>query len=188
MRGAIATIRALLSDERGNVLALTAIGIPLVLGCAALAVDTIQWAYAKRELQAAADAAAIAGVYGLIQTGDMENAVDKSLAANAKLDSRRAVTAEQSPAAYPDVPFAVKVQITSPSSMTFTRLFLRRAPIITAEATATVVEHGEFCAFAIGSDEETGLQIETSAQIEADCGLATNAASAKAIQADGSAT
>ena len=55
-------LRSLVRDESGNVIALTAVGIPLLLGCAGLAVDTIQWVSAKRELQSAADAAAIAGI------------------------------------------------------------------------------------------------------------------------------
>lgn len=187
MRRAVATIRTLLRDERGNVVALTAIGIPLILGSAALAVDTIQWAYAKREVQAAADTAAIAGVYGLIQKGDMEAAVDRSIAANANLDTKRAVTAEQSPAAHEDDPFAVKVQVAVPASLTFAQFFLRRTPTITAQATATVVENGEFCAFAIGSEEEDGLQIDPSSDVDMECGLATNASSGKAIEADSSA-
>ena len=187
MRKAVATIRALLNDERGNVIALTAIGIPLILGSAALAVDTIQWAYGKRDLQAAADAAAMAGVYGLIQNGDMDNAVDKSVSANADLDPKRAIAAEQSPAGHEGDPFAVKVQIAVPARTTFARLFMRSAPTITAEATATVVENGEFCAFAIGSDDETGLLIDPSSDIDMECGLATNASSSKAIEADSSA-
>ncbi len=187
MRRAVATIRALLKDERGNVIALTAIGIPLILGSAALAVDTIQWAYGKRDLQAAADAAAMAGVYGLIQNGDMDNAVDKSVSANADLDPKRAVAAEQSPAGHEGDPFAVKVQIAVPARTTFARLFMRSAPTITAEATATVVENGEFCAFAIGSDDETGLLIDPSSDVDMECGLATNASSSKAIEADSSA-
>ena len=58
VRRLAAILRSLVADERGNVLAMTAIGIPLLLGCAGLAVDTIQWVSAKRELQSAADAAA----------------------------------------------------------------------------------------------------------------------------------
>ena len=90
-----AIFRSLITDERGNVLAMTAVGLPLLLGCAGLAVDTIQWVSAKRELQSAADAAAIAGVYGLVQTGDMEQAVDASLASNRNLHPHRAVLAER---------------------------------------------------------------------------------------------
>lgn len=144
LRQVSATLRSLIADESGNVLAMTAVGLPLLFGCAALAVDTVQWAFAKRELQAAADAAAIAGVYALVQTGNMEAAVDGSLASNRKLDPKRAVSAERSPAPYGDDPFAVRVRIASPAGMTFARLFLSRAPTLDAEATATIVENGEF--------------------------------------------
>ena len=63
VRRGIATLKALLRDESGNVLALAAVGLPIMIGCAALAVDTVQWVFAKRQLQAAADAAAIAGLF-----------------------------------------------------------------------------------------------------------------------------
>ncbi len=188
LRQVSATLRSLIADESGNVLAMTAVGLPLLFGCAALAVDTVQWAFAKRELQAAADAAAIAGVYALVQTGNMEAAVDGSLASNRKLDPKRAVSAERSPAPYGDDPFAVRVRIASPAGMTFARLFLSRAPTLDAEATATIVENGEFCAFAIGADDGTGLEIEPGANVEMECGMATNASSPKAIIGDNSAT
>lgn len=187
VRRGIATLKALLRDESGNVLALAAVGLPIMIGCAALAVDTVQWVFAKRQLQAAADAAAIAGVYGLIQHGDMETAVDRSVASNRSLDPRRSIAAEQSPRPFDKDPFAVHVRIAAPAAMTFTSLFLRNQPSIVAEATASVVENGDYCAFAIGSDEETGLKVEPSANLEMDCGLATNASASKAISAEGSA-
>jgi len=188
LRRVAATLRSLIDDERGNVIAFAAIGLPLIFGCAALAVDTAQWVFAKRELQAAADAAATAGVYGLIQSDDMELAVDKSLASHPNLPANRSVIATRSPdQAKPD-PFAVRVQIASPVKMTFTSLFLKRAPIVDVQATATVVENGEFCAFAIGSDQENGVRIEPSANVEMDCGVATNASSKDAFEAEGSAT
>ena len=185
---AAAAFKALIKDERGNVLALTAIGLPLLFGCAAIAVDTVQWDFAKRELQAAADAAAIAGVYAIVQSADMESAVDGSIASNRNLDPKRAVSAERSPATHKDDPFAVRVQIASPVGMTFSKLFLSQAPTLDAEATATIVENGEFCAFAIGTDDDSGLEIKSSANIEMECGMATNASSPKAIIGDSSAT
>ena len=187
LRRVKATLWELLGDEGGNVLALAAVGLPIILGCAALAVDTVQWVFAKRELQATADAAAIAGVYGLIQKGDMDSAVDASVASNQKLDPRRSVSADQSPAPYDKDPFAVRVRIATPAAMTFTSLFLRHPPSLSVEATATVVENGDYCAFALDSDEETGLRIEPSSNVEMDCGMATNASAKKAISAEGSA-
>lgn len=188
MRRAKAALWELLGDERGNVLALAAVGLPIMIGCAALAVDTVQWVFAKRELQATADAAAIAGVYGLIQKGDIETAVDASVASNQTLDPRRSVSADQSPAPYDKDPFAVRVRISTPATMTFTSLFLKRPPSLSVEATATVVENGDYCAFALDTDEETGLRIEPSANVEMDCGMATNASAKEAISAEGSAT
>ncbi|WP_345166402.1 pilus assembly protein TadG-related protein [Sphingomonas daechungensis] len=183
-----ATLGVLLNDERGNVLALAAVGLPIMLGCAALAVDTVQWVFAKRELQSTADAAAIAGVYGLIQTGDMETAVDRSISANQSLDRRRSVSAEQSPAPRDKDPFAVRVRLATPASMTFTSLFLSKPPVISVEAIATVVENGDYCLFALDTEQETGLKVEPSSSVEMDCGMATNASSKDAISAEGSAS
>ncbi|MDP9085901.1 MAG: Tad domain-containing protein [Pseudomonadota bacterium] len=61
--------------------------LPLVIGCAGLATDTIQWTLWKRQLQRAADSAAIAGVFQRVvtntQTG-VETAVCNDLAKNQK--------------------------------------------------------------------------------------------------------
>ena len=50
-------------SKRGNVLAIAGAALPLFIGAAGLATDTIQWTLWKRQLQRAADSAAIAGVY-----------------------------------------------------------------------------------------------------------------------------
>lgn len=55
--------REIWEDKRGNSLIIAAAALPLLLGSAGLATDTIQWALWKRQLQRAADSAAIAGVY-----------------------------------------------------------------------------------------------------------------------------
>src|SRR6478609_819598 len=59
----IGFIKKLVGDRRGNVLAIAAACLPLVVGAAGLATDTIQWTLWRRQLQRAADSAAIAGVY-----------------------------------------------------------------------------------------------------------------------------
>jgi hypothetical protein len=189
LRSAIATFRNLLRDDRGNVMTLIAFVLPLMIGCAGLAVDTIQWVYAKRDLQSAVDAAAVAGVYGLIQTGDMEDAVARNLAANPDLAKDRAVNAEQSPDGYRDDPMAVRVRVTIPAHLTFSSLFLKKPPAISVVATATVVEtDADFCAVALGDDDETGLTIESGADLDLGCGIATNSSAKDAVKADGSST
>ena len=59
----IGFFKKLWRDKRGNALVIAAAALPLVLGSAGLASDTIEWALWKRQLQRAADSAAIAGVY-----------------------------------------------------------------------------------------------------------------------------
>src|SRR3954462_1065263 len=55
--------RKLWRDKRGNALLLAGAALPILVGAAGLASDTIQWTLWKRQLQRAADSAAIAGVY-----------------------------------------------------------------------------------------------------------------------------
>jgi uncharacterized membrane protein len=45
-------IRSLAAGERGNVLVLTAATMPMIIGSAALGLDTVQMALWKRELSA----------------------------------------------------------------------------------------------------------------------------------------
>ena len=180
--------RSLLRNEQGNMLALVAAGFPLLIFSAGLAVDTSTWVQSKSKLQQVADAAAMAGVYGVIQGDEPEAAADKSIASNKDLDARRAVQVERSPIGHSQDPYAVLVRVSAPAKLSFSSLFLKNSPTITAEATATVVENGEFCAFAIGSAKETGVQIEPGSRLELECGIATNASSAKAIVADASSS
>ena len=59
--------RKIWNDDTGNVLVVMAATMPLFIGAAGLATDTIQWTLWKRQLQRAADSAAIAGVYERVQ-------------------------------------------------------------------------------------------------------------------------
>src|ERR1044071_7771183 len=75
----IGFFRKLLKDRRGNVMVISAAAMPLILGAAGLATDTIQWTLWKRQLQRAADSAALAAVYTRLKTDtqtDVEDAVD----------------------------------------------------------------------------------------------------------------
>src|SRR5437588_5488700 len=63
----------LMRSRRGNVLAIAAATLPLFIAAAGLATDTIQWTLWKRQLQRAADSAAIAGVYNREANGGATN-------------------------------------------------------------------------------------------------------------------
>ena len=59
----ISFFRKLWHNKRGNALVIAGACLPMIVGAAGLASDTIQWTLWKRQLQRAADSAAIAGVY-----------------------------------------------------------------------------------------------------------------------------
>ena len=58
--------RRICRDRRGNALVIAGAALPLIIGSAGLASDTVQWVLWKRQLQRLADSGAIAGVYARV--------------------------------------------------------------------------------------------------------------------------
>jgi hypothetical protein len=156
----IGFIRKLLKDRRGNALAIACAAMPLVVGAAGLAVDTIEWTLWKRQLQRAADSAAFAGAYDRAAaasgaTTNTPTAVCNDLAVNLHTWMRLIGTSpctgtgnhgSYSALAYPtDTAFVTKqVQVTLriQQALPFSSLFMSAAPVITAVATAGSVSAG----------------------------------------------
>jgi len=68
-------------------------------------------------------------------------------------------------------------------------MFLKHTPLISAEATATVVKNGKYCAFALGPmEDQAGLVLRPDSDVQADCGVTTNAMSKHALEAQGTST
>lgn len=158
-----------------------AISFPLLLGSAGLAVDMIQWTLAKNALQKTADQAAVAGVNALVQGASLDDAVGRAVAMSRNLDRSTSAQTEQSPDGRHDDPFAVLVRLSAPASMTFSNLFLQSTPTISVEATASVVENGEYCLLAFGAGEETGITVQPAGELDLECGLASNSSSPAAV-------
>ena len=60
-------LKKLRQSERGNIIVIAAASMPMVIGGAALAIDTVQLELWKRQIQRAADSAAIAGAYAVAE-------------------------------------------------------------------------------------------------------------------------
>ena len=177
-----AKLRRLFHNHSGNVAVMAALCLPLILGGAGLGVDTIQWVLAKRQLQGAVDGAAISGVYSALQSADAQAAAEERLAKSHLLDPRGAVLVENPAPGHEDDPFAVHVQVTIPAQLSFSGLFLSKPPLLTADATATVVQNGTYCAFALGAEPGTGVLIAANAELKGNCGIASNATSNMGIE------
>lgn len=174
-------LRSLLRSEDGNTMALIALAFPLLVGSAGFAIDMFQWTSAKSALQEIADQAAVAGVNAIVQGSSPEAAVAELVARSQAMEPSTATQVEVSPDSRPKDPFAVEVRLNAPARMTFSGLFLKDPFNLSAKATASVVESGEFCLLALGRDD-TGIAIQPGGQLEAECGLASNSSSSAAIQ------
>lgn len=162
-------------------MAVVAITFPLLVGSAGLAVDMIQWTVAKNALQKTADQAAIAGVNALVQGADLDSAVSEAVALNKSLDRSASTQVTQSPDGRRDDPFAVQVRVSAPASMTFSGLFLSQPFSLSVQATASVVENGEYCLLALGATADTGVTVLPAGELKADCGLASNSSAPNSV-------
>lgn len=183
-------------DRRGNALAIAGAALPLLVGAAGLATDTIEWTLWKRELQRAADSAAIAGVYERVDgASDAETtaAVSHDLTINQH-------TGMSLVSGYPQVSFPtdsgqmrdqVRVTLAVRKELPFSSLFMSEAPTIIANATAaTVPGPGTACIQALEtSASATGITNSGNTNIEAPaCVLHSNSPSTNSASAGGSSS
>lgn len=178
----ISFFKRLMRDRRGNALMIGAAALPLVLGSAGLATDTIQWALWKRQLQRAADSAAFAGVYAKFQEGSAQTAVTRDLNNNnhlwASLLSGFPQVSE--PADTTTQRYIVEVSLAAQQRLGFSSLFMSAAPVIRVTGRAAAMETDDFCVVALENTNESGIIIQGSSTVNLGCGMISNSRSATA--------
>lgn len=203
-------VRRLREDQKGNVLIIGAATLPMLLGAAGLAVDTIQLSLWKRQLQRAADSAAIAGAHALGQGASTDQAVANDLDEHIDYDigknespalsetdvesgSFAAGTLSAQPcvvrAVSPCYDQAVRVGLASERRLPFMSLFTHSLNNIEARGTAAVTGSGDFCMLALHNGPTPGVIAGGNANLDLSCGIASNSrASGDAINIFGDAT
>ncbi len=186
--------KKLWNSDRGNVLVIAGAALPMLVGAAGLATDTIQWALWKRELQRAADSGAIAGVYdrnSKTGTTGTEEAVlhDLDINHHTGLDwvNDPVVTF---PVDSGDMRNQVRVVLTVRKELPFSSMFMPAAPIIEAAATAASVPGSdEYCVVSLENNaSKTGITIGGNANIEMNCGMISNSPATNSALSNGSAS
>jgi Flp pilus assembly protein TadG len=183
-------LRKLSRNQRGNALIVCAATLPLVIGSAAIGVDTIQVSLAKRQLQRAADSAAIAGAYAKHAEQDVNTAVNHDLALNNDLPVSSTVI-QNAPAAgpYAGNQRAVRVILTAQRSVPFISFFTGSTMTVTTEATAMDIYSGDYCAVSLENGNVAGaISFAGSSTVNLGCGMITNSTSNNAVTAGGSST
>jgi len=186
-------------DRRGNALVIAGAALPLIIGSAGLASDTIQWSLWKRQLQRAADSAAMAGVFAKVQgqavgtcsniaTATYSNPVAYDLRKNEHLATVPTCTVTNPPStgSYTTDQYAVKVALSYQRTLAFSGMFMTAAPTITASATATIVPSGKYCVISLENTATTGITATGNADVDLGCGMITNSISMDAAVATGS--
>ena len=151
-------LKKLWRDRRGNALVIAGAALPLIVGSAGLASDTIQWALWKRQIQRMADSGAMAGAYAKVRGNTVDNCSNVASATytspvaydvrkNNHLPQTPVCSATNPPSTggYTADANAVRVTVSMQRALSFSGMFMTAAPNITGTATATIVPGGKYC-------------------------------------------
>lgn len=181
-------LNKLARDRGGNALVVCAATLPLVIGAAAIGVDTIQVSLARRQLQRTADSAALAGAYAKHNNQNVNTAVTHDLGLNDDVTLSVPAVVENAPTAGPQAgnTRAVRVVLTAERAVPFISFFTGDTMTVTAEATAMSVFEGQYCMVSLEDTNVTGIAIGGNATVNLGCGMISNSPSASAVTATGS--
>lgn len=197
-----AFLKKLWRDRRGNALVIAGAALPMLVGAAGLATDTIQWTLWKRQLQRAADSAAIAGVYDRELASGGTTTVDGTVTHDLTLNLHTFYglkTGNPNCSGRCTIEFPadsgvetdqVKVTLALQQRLPFSSMFLSTPPTITAVATAaSIPAGGDACIEALDTTSSTGVTFSGNAAVEMpDCDIFSNTAGTNSAIGRGSAS
>jgi Flp pilus assembly protein TadG len=185
---ALRLVHKLLRDRTGNAMIVVAATAPLLVAASAIGLDTIQVTLAKRQLQRAADSAAMAGAYSIAQSKTPQSSVTRDLELNNVVALKEPATVENAPTSglYAGNTRAVRVKLKASRSVPFMQFFTGTSMDIEVEATAAMVFQGESCVISLENTAVTGITFSGSTQVNLGCGVSTNSTATNAVVAGGS--
>jgi len=185
-------------DRRGNALVIAGAALPLVVGSAGLATDTIEWSLWKRQLQRAADSAALAGARAEMDrkaVGTCTNWSSATYASPVGYDVRKndhsgittSCVASNPPSsgAYTADAKAVHVVLSGSRALSFSGMFMSSPPTIRASSTATVVDYGKFCLVTLANTTTPGITMGCNSAANLGCGAISNSTGSSSITTNG---
>jgi len=166
-----------------------AIILPVLLGMVGLSVEVGHWFSKKRNLQAAADAGAMAGALVLYQGGSSvtaEAAASDFAVRNGAVAANVSYSNPPTSGAYTADANAVEVIVTETQTKMFSALFLSGVtPTLRARAVATTGTQALGCVVALDSSASEAVHLEGNAYMDLnDCGLTVNSTASNALTMD----
>lgn len=182
-------LRRLAADHGGSVAVMVALGLPVLVGVASLAIETGLWFAERRVLQNAADAAALSGAFEL--TAGRRTTVQQSALGDGRRNAADASFTIRTPPTsgkYAGNGAAVEVTVSRPQTLLLAALFLGDLPV-GARAVARAGTAGDACILALERVESSTAEFTGSADIVLqDCGVKANSTSAQALTISGSSS
>ncbi|HZP23756.1 MAG TPA: Tad domain-containing protein [Terriglobales bacterium] len=175
--------------EAGQVAALLAVSMTVLLLMAGLGVDVGYLRYQKEQMQKAADAAAIAGAIALGYNGAVTAAARADASANGFTHNSNGVTVTVN---NPPVsgPFAgnhgyVEVIVAQPRPTFFMRVGGFGSVNVSARAVSSTVQKATACIFALDPTDSGSFLIDGNVTIYSTCGILVNSSDSSAILKNG---
>lgn len=181
--------RDIKDDRRGAIIVLVALVFPILTGVVGMGLEFGLWFQAKRNLQTAADAAAIAGAYEA-QESDATSASILSVATTDAtrngFDSSSDIIATNNPpstGSYTSDTSAVESSLSQSIALLFAGVFLSSDVTVTARAVATAVPGGEeACVLSLSSSASRGISVSGGASVSMDgCQVASNSNASNSV-------
>lgn len=169
---------------------ITALSLPILIGSAGLAAESMEWVWVRRAMQRQADSAAIAGAFALSQSRSVATTVatDLTYNGNTAIPIKSVVQNAPTVGPYAGNARAVRVALTSSLSLPLISTFLGKNVGVKVEATAAVVGMGEYCAISLEKTPVAGITMSGSSTVDLNCGMITNSPAASTVYAGGSST
>lgn len=176
--------RALRRCQSGNLTIITALTFTILVGFAGLAVDAPSWYSDKRQMQTAADAAAMAGAYELSRpdsgVADVIAAATHAAARNGFGDSVT-VTLEGGG-------MAVRAVVSEPAQSFLSQVVMETPPTLTASAVARR-KRASICILALDPEAPAAVEVVGNAHIASPgCRIYVNSTDSGALSLQGAAT
>ena len=179
---------AFLRDRRGVVVIMFALMLPILVGFVALGVEVTFWFMQHRDLQSAADAAAIGASYSVKSNGS-DSEIDAAALQEAVrngLDTSDGDTIDvnmpPTSGSYTSNDYAVEVVLSRPVALLFSGVFLDNAISVDTRAVATLTSKTEACVLALDTSSSGTLKNQGNANISmTGCAVAVNSSNSSAI-------
>jgi Flp pilus assembly protein TadG len=191
MKTAGRIVTTLWHSEGGGILTIWAILLPVVVGMMGVGLETGTWYLDKRNLQAAADAAAISAAYETTTAG-RTSAAQSSVSANGYASGSGVTVSMNNPpltGTYTSNTNAVEIILTRSQNRLFSSLFLSSNPSVKARSVAlATITSSAACILALKTSGDNAVYINGSTSVYTpNCSIAANSDHREAIYINGNA-